>query len=51
MYDQRFFASKFGLFALVSIAAMVSFNVYALAHQPAAPADLQVVTVSTAELA
>ncbi len=50
MYDQRFFASKLGLTALVSIAAMVSFNVYALAHQPVAGAD-HVVTLSTAELA
>ena len=33
MYDRRFFASKLGLSALVSIAAMVTFNVYALTQQ------------------
>ncbi len=51
MYDQRFFASKLGLSALVSIAAMVSFNFYALAQQPAHAAELPAVTVQTAELA
>ena len=30
MYDRHFFASKLGLAALVSVAMMVSFNVYAL---------------------
>ncbi|MEO6041391.1 MAG: hypothetical protein ABIP41_05785 [Croceibacterium sp.] len=33
MYDRRFFASKVGLAALVSLAAMVTFNVYALSQQ------------------
>jgi hypothetical protein len=33
MYDRRFFASRLGLSALVSIAAMVTFNVYALTQQ------------------
>jgi hypothetical protein len=33
MYDRRFFASKVGLSALVSVAAMVTFNVYALTQQ------------------
>jgi hypothetical protein len=33
MYDRRFFASKLGLSALLSIAAMVTFNVYALTQQ------------------
>ena len=51
MYDQRFFASKLGLSALVSIAAMVSFNFYALSQQPAHAAELPAVTVHTAELA
>ena len=42
MYDRRFFATKLGLSAVMSIAAMVTFNVYALtqqvgmAHPPAA---------------
>jgi hypothetical protein len=51
MYDQRFFASKLGLSALVSIAAMVSFNLYALAQQPAHAAEMPGVAVATAELA
>lgn len=33
MYDREFFTSKLGLAALVSIAAMVTFNVLALTHQ------------------
>ena len=32
MYDQRFFASKLGLSALVSIAAMLAFNAFAFAN-------------------
>ena len=33
MYDRRFFATKLGIAALVSVAAMVTFNVYALTQQ------------------
>ena len=33
MYDREFFTSKLGVAALVSIAAMVTFNVFALTHQ------------------
>ena len=33
MYSREFFASKLGLAALVSIAAMVSFNAFALTQQ------------------
>ena len=33
MYDRDFFTSKLGLAALVSIAAMVTFNVYTLTNQ------------------
>ena len=33
MFDQRFFASKLGLSALVSIAAMVAFNLFAISQQ------------------
>jgi hypothetical protein len=33
MYDRRFFASKLGVAALVSVAAMATFNVYALTQQ------------------
>ena len=32
MFDQRFFASKLGIASLVSITAMVVFNLYAVAH-------------------
>jgi hypothetical protein len=51
MYDQRFFASKLGLSALVSIAAMVSFNLYALAQQPVQAAEVPAMAVETVELA
>lgn len=33
MYDQRFFASKLGLSALISVAAMVAFNLFAISQQ------------------
>lgn len=33
MYDRSFFSSKLGVAALVSIAAMVTFNVLALTQQ------------------
>jgi hypothetical protein len=33
MYDREFFTSKLGIAALVSIAAMVTFNVAALTYQ------------------
>jgi hypothetical protein len=33
MYDRDFFTSKLGIAALVSIAAMVTFNVYTLTNQ------------------
>jgi hypothetical protein len=33
MYDREFFTSKLGLAALVSVAAMITFNVLALTHQ------------------
>lgn len=32
MYNRRFFASKLGMAALVSIAAMAVFNIVALTH-------------------
>jgi len=37
MFDQRFFASKLGLSALVSVAAMVAFNLFAIAQASAQP--------------
>jgi hypothetical protein len=50
MYDREFFSSKLGAAALVSIAAMVTFNAYALTQQLDQPAN--VVTVEpTVELA
>jgi len=33
MYDRRFFRSKLGQAAMISIAAMVAFNVIALSQQ------------------
>jgi hypothetical protein len=55
MFDHRFFASKTGLSAMISVAAMVTFNLYAASLQAPAPADLSVghnfVTVKSAELA
>ena len=37
MFDRHFFASKLGFAALVSVAMMVAFNVYALSLQLGAP--------------
>jgi hypothetical protein len=52
MYDRDFFTSKLGAAALVSIAAMVTFNVYALAHQTGLTAEQVVAaTTPTVELA
>lgn len=33
MFNQRFLSSKVGLAALISVAAMVAFNLYALSYQ------------------
>lgn len=38
MIDHRFFASKLGIAALVSVAMMVAFNVFALSIQVASSA-------------
>jgi len=51
MYDRDFFTSKLGIAALVSIAAMVTFNVYALTHQYGMTAEQVVVAAATVELA
>ena len=51
MYDRDFFTSKLGIAALVSIAAMVSFNVFALTHQLGTTADAVVVAAPVVELA
>ena len=50
MYDREFFTSKLGVAALVSIAAMVTFNVFALTHQ-LDQADSVVVATTAVELA
>ena len=46
MYDRDFFTSKLGLAALVSIAAMVTFNVYALTSHHGSAAEQEVATAS-----
>jgi hypothetical protein len=51
MFDRAFFASKLGIAALVSIAAMVTFNVFALTYQVASASETVVVTGSAVELA
>ena len=55
MFDQRFFTSRLGLSALVSITAMISFNFYALAQLPDQQAawapDARLTASPTAELA
>ena len=37
MFDRHFFTSKLGIAALVSVAVMVAFNIYALSLQLDAP--------------
>ena len=51
MYDREFFTSKLGVAALVSIAAMVTFNVFALTHQLGTTSKSVVVAGPTVELA
>jgi len=51
MYDREFFTSKLGIAALVSVAAMVTFNVFALTHQLDAASNAVVVTAPVVELA
>ena len=51
MYDREFFTSKLGVAALVSIAAMVTFNVFALTHQLESTSETVVVTAPVVELA
>ena len=51
MYSREFFTSKLGVAALVSIAAMITFNAFALTHQLAL-ADVPVaITAPLVELA
>ena len=51
MFDREFFTSKLGVAALVSIAAMVTFNVFALTQQLGNTTDTVVVAGPTVELA
>ena len=51
MFDREFFTSKLGVAALVSVAAMVTFNVFALTHQLATPQPTQLVAAPMVELA
>ncbi|MEO6388990.1 MAG: hypothetical protein ABIT16_03575 [Croceibacterium sp.] len=51
MYDREFFASKLGLAALVSLAAMVTFNVVALTNQLSVPHETRFVSAPMVELA
>lgn len=53
MYDQRFFSSKLGFSALISIAAMLAFNLYAFGHSHAdiSRADTSVIALAPAVLA
>ena len=51
MFDRDFFASKLGVAALVSIAAMVTFNVFALTNQLNEASETVLVAGSIVELA
>ncbi len=51
MYDREFFTSKLGIAALVSIGAMVTFNIVALTHQAEMSAETAAVTAPLVELA
>lgn len=51
MFDREFFTSKLGIAALVSVAAMVTFNILVLAHQLGLSAETVVVAAPMVELA
>jgi hypothetical protein len=51
MFDRAFLASKLGIAALVSVAAMVTFNVFALTYQVGTTAENVVVVRTAVELA
>jgi hypothetical protein len=51
MFDREFFTSKLGIAALVSVAAMVTFNVLVLTHQLGMSAETVVVTAPMVALA
>jgi hypothetical protein len=51
MYDRRFFASKLGKAAIISVAAMLAFNMLALSQQLQAAPISVAVAVQGVELA
>jgi hypothetical protein len=51
MFDREFFTRKLGVAALVSIAAMVSFNVFALTQELGTTGEAVVVVRPAVELA
>jgi hypothetical protein len=51
MYDRRFFASQLGQSALLSIAAMVTFAIFASVPEGTARADAHVIGAHVAALA
>ena len=51
MYNREFFASKLGFAALLSIAAMISFNAFALNQQLGASPERMVSAAPQVELA
>ena len=51
MFDRAFLTSKLGIAALVSVTAMVAFNVFALTYQVGATAETVVVARSTVDRA
>jgi hypothetical protein len=51
MYDREFFTSKLGVAALVSIAAMITFNAFALTQQLGISPETVVAAAPQVELA
>ncbi len=51
MFDQRFLTSKVGSAALVSIAVMIAFNVFAFTQQSGIAPDMLSVAMPMVELA
>ena len=51
MFDQRFFYSKTGLAALISIAAMVAFNIFVMSQQAGISGDALLAVSPLVELA
>ncbi len=51
MFDQRFLFSKTGIAALISVAAMVAFNLFAFTQQASASPELMLVVSPLVELA